>query len=111
MNFEVGKYYKHANPCVPSMKILGAVTGSVYTMGPLTLVAESFGDGKASFVGADETSAENWSECAPWVVNEKEANVFEAVEEINDACANHGCMYCGGSGFQFGPRSKCRRGD
>jgi len=111
MKFEVGKYYKHANPCVPSVKILGAVAGSVYWFGPSLLVAEEFGTGKLSGFECGEDAAMNWSECAPWVVNEEEGNVYEAIEEINDICANHGCMYCGGSGFQVSPRSKCRRGD
>jgi len=122
MKFEVGKYYRHSNPCVAQLHVMGAVTGSVYHMGPVGLVAEEFGTGRVKLVGADETSAprlvgadetsaENWSECAPWVVNEEEGNVYEAIEEINDVCANHGCVYCGGSGFQVSPRSKCRRGD
>ena len=96
MIFEVGKYYKH--PTGSSMKILGAVTGSIYHMGPLILVAEDFGDGKPSFVGADKTSAENWTECAPWIVDEKHSRVLQAPEGVNDECTRTGCPKCGGSG-------------
>jgi len=110
MNFEVGKYYRHAG-CSEELHIIGAVTGSIYHMGPVILVAEEFGNGAPLFVGADETSAENWTECPPWVVDEKHSRVFQAILKVNDTCVRHGCSYCGGSGLTVGPRSQCRRGD
>lgn len=105
MVFEVGKYYRHSGHG-DELHILGAVTGSLYHMGPLILVAEEFGSGKPMFVGSDEASAENWSECPPWFVDEENARVLQALVECNDACTRTGCFKCGGSGL-IGQRSRC----
>lgn len=95
MRFEVGKYYRHVGRPDYELHVLGAVTGSIYHMGPVILVTEGLGEGTPGFVGSSEAAAENWAECAPWVIDKKKAAVSSAVEPALDMKAIELAMFPG----------------